>query len=237
MPASSRQNLQRSGTAGSDSVFQADSSPRADDPSEDRQTLRAVARAKAGDQEAIRYLYCRYADKVHGYVRSIVRDHHDAEDVTQDVFAKLKGSIAKYEPRQVPFSAWIFRVARNAALDHLRRQRSIPVPEVLSGDEADNWTEGGDTLSKALGELSPEQREVVVLRHVVGLTPSEIAERTGRTEASVHGLHHRGRSVMRRLLAAAGAAPCTVAPRSSVSDSGRGPLPGRNPWLRPPPPA
>ena len=87
--------------SGSDSVLQPESSPRGDKPSDDRQTLRAVVRAKAGDQEAIRYLYCRYADNVHGYVRSIVRDHHDAEDVTQDVFAKLKGSIAKYEPRQV----------------------------------------------------------------------------------------------------------------------------------------
>ena len=226
MPVRSRQDLESSHTGGSDSVLRPESSPRADKPSDDRQILRAVVRAKAGDQEAIRYLYCRYADNVHGYVRSIVRDHHDAEDVTQDVFAKLKGSIAKYEPRQVPFSAWIFRVARNAALDHLRRQRSIPVAEVLSGDQAASWIEAGDALSKALGELSPEQREVVVLRHMVGFTPSEIAERTGRTEASVHGLHHRGRSVMRRVLAAAEAGPSTVA-RSSVSDSAGNSPPNR----------
>lgn len=212
MPVRSRQ-ARESRPGGNDNVLERQRSPRADQPSDDRQVLGAVVRAKAGDQEAIRYLYCRYADDVFGYVRSIVRDHHDAEDVTQDVFAKLKGSIAKYEPRQVPFSAWIFRVARNAALDHLRRQRSVPVAEVRSGNETDNWTEAGEALRKAFGELSPEQREVVALRHVVGLTPWEIAERTGRTEASVHGLHHRGRSVMRRVLAAAGAAPSTVVGR------------------------
>ena len=209
LPARSRQ-IPESRPGGNDNVSQLQPSPRDDQPSDDRQVLRAVVRAKAGDQEAIRYLYCRHADDVYGYVRSIVRDHHDAEDVTQDVFAKLRASIAKYEPRQVPFSAWIFRVARNAALDHLRRQRSIPVAEVRSGHETDHWTEAGEALSKALGELSPDQREVVALRHIVGLTPSEIAERTGRTEASVHGLHHRGRSVMRRVLTAADAAPSTV---------------------------
>ena len=58
----------------------------------------------------------------------IVRDHQEAEDLTRDVFSKLKGSIANYEPRgNLPFSAWIFTVARNAALSHLRRQRSVPV--------------------------------------------------------------------------------------------------------------
>jgi RNA polymerase sigma-70 factor, ECF subfamily len=213
MTATPPQPLERFSTGGDDKGLQPQASLRADRPAEDRQVVAAVVRAKAGDQEAIRYLYCRYADNVQGYVRSIVRDHHDAEDVTQDVFAKLSHSIVKYEPRQVPFSAWIFRVARNAALDHLRRQRSTPVAEVWSssGDETGSWPEASDALSKALGELSPEQREVVGLRHVVGLTPSEIAERTGRTESSVHGLHHRGRSVMRRVLAAAGAAPCTVA--------------------------
>src|SRR6266542_5398541 len=74
-----------------------------------RIVLRAVARAKTGDREALRYLYVRYADNVYGYVLSIVRDQHDAEDVTQHVFGKLMTAIVKYEPRGVPFSAWILR--------------------------------------------------------------------------------------------------------------------------------
>src|SRR3978361_2206961 len=75
--------------------------------------LRAVARAKQGDREAVRFLYLRYADNVYGYVRTIMRDHHDAEDVTQQVFAKLLTSISKYEPRGVPFVAWLLRMSHN----------------------------------------------------------------------------------------------------------------------------
>ena len=71
---------------------------------------RAIDRAKAGERDAIRFLYVRYADNVYGYVRSIVRGDHEAEDVTQEVFLKLIGAIGKYERRSVPFSAWLLRV-------------------------------------------------------------------------------------------------------------------------------
>src|SRR5438445_6131488 len=78
-----------------------------------RLVSRAVKLAQAGDREALGFLYARYADNIYGYVRSLVHDHHDAEDVTQQVFAKLIHVIGKYEERDVPFFAWILRVARN----------------------------------------------------------------------------------------------------------------------------
>ncbi len=81
---------------------------------------RAVKRAQAGDRQALGFLYARYADNVYGYVRSIVHDHHEAEDITQHVFAKLIGVIGSYEQRDVPFSTWILRVARNVTIDHIR---------------------------------------------------------------------------------------------------------------------
>lgn len=164
----------------------------------------AVARAKEGDREAIRFLYVRYADNVYGYVRSIVRDDFEAEDVTQHVFAKLMTIIGKYEEQRVPFSAWILRVARNAALDHVRQRRAIPCDEVRelnyqppANDDAQQTSIG---LREALEALPEDQREVIVLRHVVGLTPGEIAGRMGKSEPSVHGLHHRGRGTLRRAL-------------------------------------
>src|SRR3954451_21410515 len=97
--------------------------------------MRAVRHAKAGDIDALHYIYARYADSVLGYVRSIVSDHHEAEDVTQNVFAKLITAIRKYERRNVPFSAWILRVARNAALDYVRARRAVPFEEVRTSDE------------------------------------------------------------------------------------------------------
>jgi RNA polymerase sigma-70 factor (ECF subfamily) len=168
-----------------------------------------VARAKAGDMGAVRLLYVRYKDNVYGYVLSIVGDQHEAEDVTQHVFLKLMSVIHKYEPRGTPFTAWLLRVARNAALDHLRSRRSLPCEEVYErADEADDSSRDRRWgLEQALGALPQEQRNVLVLRHLVGLTPAEIALRMGRTEASVHGLHHRGRKRMCRELVEVACAP------------------------------
>ena len=72
------------------------------DPRPDGRLGIAIARAQAGDMNALHFLYVRYADDVYGYVKSIVRDPHEAEDITQDVFVKLLSAIKKYEPRAVP---------------------------------------------------------------------------------------------------------------------------------------
>jgi RNA polymerase sigma-70 factor (ECF subfamily) len=183
-----------------------------DSPARERRLVaQAVARAKAGDREAVRFLYVRYADNVYGYVRSIVQDHHEAEDVTQHVFAKLMTSLSKYEPREVPFVAWILRVARNVALDHMRQRRAIPCEEVRELDPArDGHSEEQQTsltLREALQDLPDDQREVIVLRHLVGLSPGEIAGRLHKTEPSIHGLHHRGRGALRSVLSKRDCAP------------------------------
>lgn len=173
---------------------------------------RAIARAKAGDWDALHYLYVRHADDVQGFVQSIVRDHHEAEDITQNVFAKLMKAIHKYEEREVPFAAWILRVARNAALDHLRSKRQIPVEEVRVTDEGYDQTsfEYSRSLKEALEGLPEAQREVLVLRHIAGLSPNEIADRLGKTEASIQGLHHRGRGALKQALRELGVAPVTA---------------------------
>ena len=90
----------------------------------------AVRLAQAGDRDALGFLYARYADNVYDHVRSIVHAPHDAEDVTQQVFAELIHSIDKYDEREVPFSAWILRVAGNLAVGHPRCQPVIPLEEV-----------------------------------------------------------------------------------------------------------
>jgi RNA polymerase sigma-70 factor (ECF subfamily) len=179
----------------------------------DALTLRAVRRAQAGDADAMRFLYLRFADNVYGYVCSLVRDEYDAEDVTQQIFMKLLTSLERYEPNGVPFSAWILRVAHNAAIDHLRARRAIPCDEVRSPDEAapDGGRERWHDLRDALDTLPRDQREVLTLRFVVGLSPGEIADRLGRTEDAVHGLQHRGRRRLREELVQRGAAPVALA--------------------------
>lgn len=169
----------------------------------------AVRRAQEGDMGALHFLYARYAADVRRYVESFLRDRHEAEDITQDVFVKLIRVIGKYEPREVPFAAWILRVARNAALDHMRASRTVPCEEVRVENEVDAQIahQRGRDLREALERLPREQREVLILRHVVGLSPVEIAEVLGKTESSIHGLHHRGRASFRSALEDLEAAP------------------------------
>jgi RNA polymerase sigma-70 factor (ECF subfamily) len=179
-----------------------------------RQVRLAIARAKQGDRDAIRLLYIRYSGNVYGYLRSIVCDEKEAEDLTQHVFMKLMTVILKYEDQGVPFSGWLLRLARNVALDHLRRRRPIPTEEVFdvnshSCDE--DAREHARDLHAALDSLPDEQRQVMVMRHVVGLSPPEIAERMGRSESSVHGLQHRGRRALQLELSRLGSAPATSA--------------------------
>ena len=179
----------------------------------DRLLAFAIARAKAGDAGALHFIYVRYADEICRYVNSIVRDRHDAEDITQTVFAKLLPAVKRYEQRAVPFDAWLLRVARNSALDHLRAKRQIPFAEVHAADVGHEHvnSERLQSLRTALDRLPEDQREVLVLRHFAGLTPAEIAVALDRTESSVHGLHHRGRVALKAALRELGAAPVTAA--------------------------
>ena len=163
-----------------------------------QELARVIARAKQGDSDALRYLYLRFADNVYGYARSIVRDEHEAEDVTQLVFAKLLTALRRYEPRTTPFTSWVLRVAHNAAIDHMRARRPTPCEELRGVDVS--GSERFADLRLALDELPLEQRNVILLRFLVGLTPSEVAERLGRSEDAIHGLQHRGRRRLRREL-------------------------------------
>jgi len=193
------------------------------DPSERRRLRAAVEGAKAGDSEAIRYLYVRHASDVHRYVRTIVHDDYEAEDITQAVFTKLFRTISKYELREVPFSAWIKRVARNLAVDEMRRRRRAGWGEsaVIEASSDEKDPERLQSLLEALDGLPRDQRRVLLLRHMCGLAPSEIAAQMGKSESSVHGLHHRARGALRRTLTDLEATPA-IAHRSSGREIAEG---------------
>jgi RNA polymerase sigma-70 factor, ECF subfamily len=172
----------------------------------------AIARTKEGERSALHFLYVRYSEDVHRYVESIVRDHHEAEDITQSLFVKLMSAIQGYQARNVPFAAWLLRVARNAALDSLRAKRALPSDEIRISDEGRHLIafERCQSLKDALAQLPLEQREVLVLRYIAGLQPREIAEVLNKTESSIHGLHHRGRRALKAALEELGAKPLTA---------------------------
>src|SRR5829696_9411224 len=146
--------------------------------------LSAVRRARRGDTDALDYLYRHYAPGVFAYVRRILRNDYDAQDITQQVFVKLATSLNKYDARRANFSAWLLRMAHNVAVDHLRKQRltlmSDPV-DATDDREQPDLDDDGRSLREAFRALSSAQRDVLLLREVVGLTPREVAKRLGKT--------------------------------------------------------
>src|SRR3954469_6831241 len=207
--------------------------PGARRPWDESDVKRLVGAAQAGDRDAMRALYVRFSGGVHVYVARIV-PQRDAEDFTQQVFAKLLTELDRYRPGEAPFAAWVLRVARNLAIDHLRRSRLVPCEGVRGaadvrprrGSRVVRWErvrgaadvadeaarECADSLREALAGLTADQRNVLILRHLVGLSPTEIAEQLGRTVRAVHCLHHRGRSAARTALHDLGAGPATGRP-------------------------
>ena len=170
-----------------------------------------MARVAMGDRQALANVYARYSHGIYGYIHSIVADRAEAEDITQQVFLKLMTACPRPDRRGGDFGAWLLRVARNAAIDSLRRSRRTLVldPHEWAPARAAPDTEAGRDLEDALRALSRSQRDVVLLREVLGLSPREAAERLGKTDGAVHMLHHRGRKAMCERLAATGSRPCT----------------------------
>lgn len=163
--------------------------------------------------DEVRRLYERHARSIYRYLSRMV-GREDAEDLTQQVFLKLITRLGHCEARSdAPCSAWLRRVAHNLAIDHLRAPRlSSADPEDVAYSSADELSdERGRCLFEALAALPLSQREVVVLRYMAGLSPGEIASLLGRTEDSIHCLHHRGRGTLKRELTRRGAAPLTLA--------------------------
>lgn len=170
------------------------------------------ATSEAVDWSAAEDCYVEFAEDVQRYVQSIVHDAHDAEDITHNVFIKMFGCLERYDERIAPFSAWLLRIARNAAIDHLRQSRALPSDELAArrAAVARRDPDASATLRDAFETLPDQQRLVLFLRHVLGLSPDEIADELGRTQASVNGLQHRGRGALKAALRRAHMTPATL---------------------------
>src|SRR5688500_9558342 len=130
-----------------------------------------VARARAGDQDAVGALYRACAGDIHRWIRARIRDHHAAEDLTQQTFANALRALPRYEQREGAFAAWLRQIARNAVIDHVRTNRKYSLQAEPGTFRAapGGRAEAADALRDAFAELDPDQRTVTVLRHVVGL--------------------------------------------------------------------
>ena len=157
--------------------------------------------AAQSDPAAFGILYRRYLERVYGYCFYLLGDHHDAEDATERTFLAALGAIGQYRDEGASFRAWLFRIAHNQLANALRtraRQHTAPLDDARDlGAPADDparlasLADDARRLRAAVGELSDDRRQVVVLRFVDGLSAREIGAVLGRSEGAVRVLQHR----------------------------------------------
>ncbi len=183
-----------------------------------------VQAALQGSADAYRFLVERYQRPVLSVVARMVRDPGLAEDLTQEAFARAFQSLRSFDPDR-SFSSWLFKIAHNRAIDHLRRKRRPMVPlEASDASGQDSWevieapehqsplrqaesAELSEVIDRALTELRPNYRQVLILRFQAGLSYQEIADTMEISMASVKVLLHRARKQLATVLTAEGLAP------------------------------
>jgi RNA polymerase sigma-70 factor (ECF subfamily) len=159
-----------------------------------------VERAQRGDRVALEELYLLHFDRIYSYLHMSVGSRHDAEDLTTQTFVKMLEAIGRFQWRSVPFSAWLFRIAHNLAMDHFRANRrwqpEEEVPETAQGEESSAEEQalaslGQTSMMRLIDRLSPEQRQVLTLKFVFRFSNAEAAAILGKTEGAVKSLQHR----------------------------------------------
>jgi len=153
-----------------------------------------VSSTGASDPAPFALLYRLHAAAVFRYVRTYTENDEDAADLAQMVFLRVLEALPTYQDRGLPFRAWVFRIARNAAIDTYRsRRRTLPwdhfpatlQPFLTDVEERAIQREAINRLRVLIGQLSHEKQELLALRFAGGLTVREIASVVGRTEAAV----------------------------------------------------
>lgn len=164
----------------------------------EERNLEELARsAGEGDTESFKELFARYHDRVFRYASSRIGAGAEAQDVLQDIFLAVWRGLPSFRyEHEGSFPAWLFGIARNVVGTHLReRGRTLEVPMVLDLEETAGFEEEAlskHVLSQLLGFLPESQREVLVLRFVVGLRAKEVGEAIGKSEGAVNALQVRG---------------------------------------------
>jgi RNA polymerase sigma-70 factor (ECF subfamily) len=159
-----------------------------------------VERAQAGDRDALEELYLVHFDRIYSYLHMSVGNRHDAEDLTTQTFLKMLESIGKFRFQSAPFSAWLFRIAHNLAMDHFRAARrwqpEEEVPEPVGDAEPSAEAQalqliGRQSMLELIEDLSPEQQQVLTLKFVFNFPNAEVATILGKTEGAIKSLQHR----------------------------------------------
>ena len=170
-----------------------------------------VARGQQGDRDALEELYLIHFDRIYSYLHVSVGNRHDAEDLTTQTFLKMLEKIGSFKWQSAPFSAWLFRIAHNLAMDHFRARRrwqpeeEVPEPpgeEEPSAELTAMQTIGRESMLKLIDRLSPEQQQVLTLKFVFNLPNAEVAAILDKTEGAIKSLQHRALVSLQKQIAA-----------------------------------
>jgi RNA polymerase sigma-70 factor (ECF subfamily) len=175
------------------------------------QTAELIRRARVHDREAFAELYRLAVTPVYRYCAARVGDAAEAEELTQEVFlAALQGIERVRAEHEAAWMAWLFQIARNKMADRLRgRYRRPTAPLAAAGDieasgpqpaEAAEAAASRAAVREALGELTPDQREVVICKYILGYDNARTAAAVGKNANAVNQLHHRALGSLRRVL-------------------------------------
>ncbi len=173
-----------------------------------------IRRAKQHDQVALTRLYEENFDRIYRYIVLKIGDRTEAEDMTQQVFLNAIQSISSYNWRGMPFSSWLYRIAHNQVVDHLRkksRRTTVPLDESLPavaddpGHAAEQKVEIEAVIAATRG-LTAAQQEVISLRFGGELSVAEVARTMGKSEGAVKALQHSAIVALRKALGKGGVA-------------------------------
>jgi RNA polymerase sigma-70 factor (ECF subfamily) len=177
--------------------------------SEAQRVRKLVDAAQGGDRGALEELYLIHFDRIYSYLHVSVGNRHDAEDLTTQTFLKMLESIGKFRWGSAPFSAWLFRIAHNLAMDHFRVARRWQPEEEVPEPEPDESTSaeagaldaiGQKSMLALIDDLSSEQQQVLTLKFVFGFSNGEAATILGKTEGAVKSLQHRALATLHKKL-------------------------------------
>ena len=169
-----------------------------------------IARAKE-EPEAFGALYQRYVDRIYSYICYRMGNDQDAEDLTARTFYRALDHFNSYDDRGAPFSAWLYRIAHNLVAnwhrDHSRRKMIalddlvLTAPREKGPAVKTETVDREDQLLEAVHRLAPDRQQLIVLKHVEGMTNAEIGEVMDRTEGAIKSLYHRALVALREDLA------------------------------------
>ena len=187
-------------------MVDASAAARLTDPAT-QEVRQLVLRAQAGDRAALEELYLLHFDRIYAYLHMTVGKRHDAEDLTTQTFLRMLEGIGRFRWGSAPFSAWLFRIAHNLAVDHFRASRrwqpEEEVPEPVGVEEPSAESRalealGRQSMLELIEGLSNDQQQVLTLKYVFSFSNAEVGTILEKSEGAIKSLQHRALTTLQR---------------------------------------